>query len=78
MLTPPQVAKRLGVKPEKVIRWIRRGELEAIDVTERLGLGRPRFRIGLAALEKFEAKRTVQPSVKVERKKRSPDVKEFF
>jgi len=44
-LTPPEVARRWGVAPETVISWIRSGELKAIDVSARPGIGRPRYRI---------------------------------
>src|SRR5437660_5835359 len=40
-LTPPEVAKMWGITPEKVIAFIRSGELRAINVATRLG-GRPR------------------------------------
>ena len=43
-LTPPQVAKRLGVNPDKVLHWIRKGELHAVNVTVKPG-GRPKYRI---------------------------------
>lgn len=61
MLTPPQVAKRLGVCPESVISWIRSGQLTAIDVSSRPGVGRPRFRISEADLQAFLASRAVAP-----------------
>lgn len=31
-LTPPRVAKELGVSPDKVLGWIRCGELKTINV----------------------------------------------
>ena len=43
-VTPPRLAKRLAVSPEKVLGWIRRGELRAVDVADKQG-GRPRWRI---------------------------------
>ena len=45
-LTPPQVARRLGVNPDKVLSWIRSGELSAVNVTTKPG-GRPKYRIAL-------------------------------
>lgn len=59
-LTPPAVAEALGVAPEKVVVWIRRGELRAINVAEP-GSIRPRYRISQADLEAFERSRQVIP-----------------
>ena len=37
-LTPPQIAQRYGVSPDKVLRWIRTGELKARpNLATRLG-----------------------------------------
>jgi len=79
VFTPPEVARRLRVKADKIIRWIRSGELRAIDVSTHAGIGRPRFRIELADLLAFEAKREVKPRVKTHRR-RKPDseIIEFF
>lgn len=59
-LTPPRLAKQLGVSCEKVLTWIRNGELRAINVAERLS-GRPRWRISPAALEEFCKRRESSP-----------------
>ncbi len=59
-LSPPAIAERLGVSPEKVIRWIARGELRAVNLADRLG-GRPRWRVSQADLESFLAARAAQP-----------------
>jgi hypothetical protein len=47
--TPPVVAKRYGIKPERVIAMIRAGVIRAIDVASP-GCRRPRFRIHEADL----------------------------
>src|SRR4051794_24091311 len=47
-LTPPEIAKVLRVSYEKVLGWIRRGELEAVDVGNKL---RPRYRIARSAFD---------------------------
>ena len=76
--TPPQVAKRYGVDPSKIIGWIKRGELRAIDVSACPG-GRPRFRISPADLALFEAARAAGPQPKVSRRrKEDPSVIQFF
>lgn len=80
--TPPDIAADLGCKPESVIGWIRRGELDAVDVSSRPGSGRPRFRVSEEALQEFLARRSVQPPPKrsVRRKLRDDDVNviEFY
>lgn len=57
-LTPPQLAKLWGVTPEKVIAWIRAGELPAFNVAETMG-SRPRYRISREDLDTFKARRAV-------------------
>jgi|GEM_PF-1611561 len=59
-LTPPRLAKQLGISCEKVLTWIRSGELRAVNVAERLS-GRPRWRISPAALEEFFKRRESGP-----------------
>lgn len=70
-LTPPQVAKQLGVEPAKIIAWIQRGELKASNVADREG-GRPRWRIAAEALDDFLSRRqAIQPPPRTHRKRRS-------
>ncbi len=79
--TPPKYARELGVKPDKVIGWIRSGELRAIDVSLQPGIGRPRWRIPWDAIVAFENARTNRPAikpVKQSRRKKQPDVIQFF
>jgi len=45
-LSPPQIAKRLGIDPGKVRGWIDSGELPAVNIASRVG-GRPRWRIAM-------------------------------
>jgi len=78
-LTPPEVARRWGVSPDKVIGWIRSGELRAIDVSAHPGIGRPRYRIDVLDLAAFESQRQVVVSPKrTRRRRRDPSVIEFF
>lgn len=77
VLTPPQVAKQLGVDPATVIGWIRSGQLKASN----LGKGdlRPRYRVQPGDLDAFLKKR--QPALRPSRKPRNDkasDVIEFF
>jgi hypothetical protein len=72
-LTPPEVARLLRCSPEKVIGWIRAGELKAINAAARLG-GRPRYLVDRAELGDFERRRTVAPAQpRTHRRKRDPD-----
>ena len=77
-LTPPELAKRLRVRLDKVHTWIRSGELRAVNVAANL-IGRPRWRISAEALAEFEQRRAAQPPVKKSRRrKRRMDMIEFF
>ena len=72
-LTPPQYAQLLGVKSDKVIGWIRRGELGAIDVSTNPGTGRPRYRIPPQAIAAFEQRRSAAQPKPTRRKRRRTD-----
>jgi excisionase family DNA binding protein len=67
-LTPPEIAKILRVSPEKVLGWIRRGELIAVNLGN--GTFRPRYRISREHLDAFLKAREVQAPQKYVRKKR--------
>lgn len=55
-ITVPEIAEQFGVAQGKVITWIGRGELRAIDCSE-TGTGGPRWRVLPEDLAAFEAKR---------------------
>jgi len=57
-ITPPQLARRWGISPDKVLLWIHNGELPALNVAKRPN-GRPRFVISQKSIEVFEARRSV-------------------
>jgi len=77
-LSPPQVAKRLAVDPSKILVWIKRGELRAVNVATHTGR-RPRYRISPADLAVFEAARAAGPQPKITRRRRKdPNVIQFF
>jgi excisionase family DNA binding protein len=77
-VTPPQVAERLGVSADKVLLWIRSGELRAVNVATRLD-GRPRWRVDLADLMAFEERRSAVPARSAPRCRKKQDaVIEFF
>ena len=76
--TPPAVADRYGVSPEKVIGWIKAGELRAVNVAATTG-GRPRWRISEADLLAFENRRAAGVEQKlVRRRRQQEDVVAYF
>jgi predicted site-specific integrase-resolvase len=58
--TPPELAELWGIAPDKVLRWIRSGELRAIDASTRCGR-RPRYLIDADDIADFERRRRVVP-----------------
>jgi excisionase family DNA binding protein len=78
-LTPPAIARRLGVHPDKIVSWLKSGELRGVDVATRLG-GRPRYRVDPDDLEDFLERRAVTPPPPKQRRRRrsQTDVIEFF
>ncbi|MGD0656114.1 MAG: helix-turn-helix domain-containing protein [Thermoguttaceae bacterium] len=78
-ISPPELAKRWGLDPHKILTWIRAGELRAIDVCTRQG-SRPRYAIDEADILAFENRRAVGgPPVKMpRRRKKDMHVIEFF
>ena len=72
-ITPPQLAVAWGISLEKVLSWIRNGELPAIDASTSQNQ-RPRYLIDLDDLAAFERRRaTTPPPVKSKQKRRSPE-----
>ncbi len=78
-LTPPEVARRFGVSPDKVLIWIRNGELRAVNVATTPN-GCPRFAIDAADLASFEQLRAAQtrPAAAPRRRKAAAGVIEYF
>lgn len=60
-ITPSELAARWGKKPDTIIALIKSGQLAAIDVSLRHGLGRPRYLIDEADIHAFEQKRRIIP-----------------
>ena len=80
-LSPPALAKLWGISADKVVAFIRRGELKAIDISSNRGSPRPRYLIDVVDIEAFElAREVVPPTAKTKRRRRRRDenVKEFF
>jgi len=61
-LTPPEIARgRYGCKVDKVLDWIKSGELRAINIAQDPNGERPRYRVYLSDLEDFERRRASAP-----------------
>ena len=60
-LTPKEYARELGVSENKVLAWIRSGQLKALNVASTLK-NHPRWKITPEARAEFEAARTAKPT----------------
>ena len=70
-LTSREIAKLLRVSPDKVLGWIHRGKLRAVNVSNRI---RPRYRVSQDDLAAFLTAREVQPPPpKSRQKQQAPD-----
>ncbi len=58
--TPPQLAEEFGVDADKILGWIRSGQLIAINMVATTG-GRPRYRISAEEAEAFLKRRGSAP-----------------
>ena len=67
--TPPEVARSWGISPDKIVAWIRSGELPAIDASTQRAQ-RPRYLIDVDDLRDFEARRSTTPEPTPEPKPR--------
>jgi hypothetical protein len=78
-VTPPQLARAWGLDVQKIIGWIRSGQLAAINAATN-PTGKPRFLIDRQAILDFEARRAVTPpAARPARRRRSaPAVKTYF
>jgi hypothetical protein len=71
-LTPPELARHWGVSADKILSWIKSGELRATNLaTSRTG--RPRWKIDLGDALAFEEQRAAAPSPPRRRRKRMTD-----
>jgi hypothetical protein len=68
-LTPPQLAARWGVSPDKVLALIHSGQLMAINLATN-PRGRPRYRLRLSEIERFEEARSTKPPPPKRRRRR--------
>lgn len=77
--TPPELAREWGVSREKILSWIRTGELPAVNVAN-AGTIRPRFRIDADGIAAFKARRGVCTDSRQSRRRKpsSNEAIEFF
>ena len=69
-MTPPEIAELLRASPEKLLRWIRKAELKAVNVRDGL---RPRYRLRCEDLDEFLRSRKVHPpATRATRARRHP------
>lgn len=80
-LTVPQLSRQWGVSTNKVVAFIRSGELRATNLATSTA-GRPRYAIDLADVESFERARQVMPAssapIAIGRRRQTASVKNFF
>ena len=77
-VTPPELARAWGIDVQKVLHWVKTGELRAINAaTDRNG--RARYLIDVNDVAVFEASRAVQPPVpRLRRRRVDPSIINFF
>ena len=75
-LTPPQIRKELSVSHDKVLGWIRSGELFAVNLASTPD-SRPRWHIARADLEAFLARRSATPTPRSTRRRRADDTPHY-
>lgn len=77
--TPREVARLFRVSVEKVRGWIARGELAAINTADS-PVGKPRYVVTPAALERFEAGRhaATEPKPAPRRRRRLAGMIDYF
>ena len=79
-LTVAELAQSLACDAGKILTWIHRGELEALNVAES-ATGRPRWRIPREAWERFmlvRSNRSTAAKPRAKRRRRDDRVIEFF
>jgi hypothetical protein len=70
-LSVPQLAEKWGISPNKVLAWIRAGELRAVNIAMNRSGDRPRYVIDVADIEAFEQSREARPARRARTKPRS-------
>src|SRR5438034_897517 len=76
-LSPRKYAARLGVNVGKINRWLRTGELQAVNVATTTA-GKPRWRILPEHIEQFERRRAATPKQPAPRRKQQQGITKYF
>ncbi|HLJ92941.1 MAG TPA: helix-turn-helix domain-containing protein [Gemmataceae bacterium] len=76
-LTPPELARRWGLSPDKILAWIHSGELPAINAA-RSAAGRPRWLIDVADIVVFERRRAAPAIPRSGGPRRNTEVISYF
>jgi len=76
-LTPPELARRWRVAPEKIVVMIRKGVLHGFDVSTP-GSRRPRYRVNISEVISYEERRSAAAPVKAVRRKRKKQTENSF
>ena len=76
-LTPRELAAVLRVSPDKVLHWIKSGELRALN-TASARCRKPRFVILPGHLEEFERRRLVAPAPKQARQRKKSTGVDYY
>lgn len=79
-VTVPQLARQWGVSPNKVLGFVRNGELRAVNLASQ-GSTRPRYAIDIDDIAEFERKRQVvvdQRTEPVKRRRTAVSIRKFF
>jgi hypothetical protein len=71
------LCRRWKVGADKIRGFVRRGELVAVNVAANLS-GRPQWRITAGSVERFEVRRSSVPAPKPQRRRRRPQVIDFY
>lgn len=74
--TPPELARKWGFGRDKVLAWIHSGKLEAINAATHTG-GRPRYRITMEAIRKFEKSRLERPPPPAPRRRKAGESDDY-
>jgi transposase len=75
--TVADMARRYRVSPDKVRRWIERGELKALNTATAL-CGRPRWVVTAEALAEFERRRAGGPAPKPARRRKRTATVDYY
>jgi hypothetical protein len=71
------LCRRWKIGADKIRGFLRRGELVGINVAANLS-ARPQWRVTTESVERFEKRRSSAPTPRVQRRKRLPELIDFY